>query len=70
MAVLLHRISWSVQMSARRAAERDEGKICQVAEGDLADHKKHGGGPERLALIKQDIGRLTALVRTRLRRMR
>src|ERR1700746_288355 len=29
MAVLLHRIGWSVQVPARRAAERDEDKIAR-----------------------------------------
>ena len=28
MDVLLHRLGWSVQVPARRAAERDEGKIA------------------------------------------
>jgi transposase len=32
MAVLLHRIGWSVQVPARRAAERDEGKIARWRE--------------------------------------
>jgi transposase len=31
-AVLLHRIGWSVQVPARRAAERDEGKIARWRE--------------------------------------
>jgi hypothetical protein len=38
-AVLLHRIGWSVQVPARRAAERDEEKDRQVAGGHLAGHK-------------------------------
>src|SRR5204863_5810798 len=32
MAVLLHRIGWSVQVPARRAAERDEEKIARWRE--------------------------------------
>src|SRR6266852_5877850 len=32
MAVLLHRLGWSVQVPARRAAERDEGKIARWRE--------------------------------------
>jgi transposase len=32
MAVLLHRIGWSVQVPARRAAERHEGKIARWRE--------------------------------------
>ena len=38
-AVLLHRIGWSVQVPARRAAERDGGEDRQVAGGHLAGHK-------------------------------
>ena len=33
MAVLLHRLGWSVQVPARRAAERDEDKIARWREG-------------------------------------
>ena len=40
MDVLLHRIGWSVQVPARRAAERDEEQDRQVAGGDLAGHKR------------------------------
>src|SRR6266702_4513890 len=32
MAVLLHRIGWTVQVPARRAAERDEDKIARWRE--------------------------------------
>ena len=39
MAVLLHRLGWSVQVPARRAAERDEEQDRQVAGGHLAGHK-------------------------------
>ena len=38
-AVLLHRIGWSVQVPARRAAERDEDKIARSAGVHLAGHK-------------------------------
>ena len=38
MAVLLHRIGWSVQVPARRAAERDEDKIARWRR-NLAGHK-------------------------------
>ena len=40
MDVLLHRLGWSVQVPARRAAERDEDEDCQVAGGDLARDKR------------------------------
>ena len=40
MDLLLHRIGWSVQVPARRAAERDEAKIASVAGGDLAGDKR------------------------------
>ena len=33
MAVLLHRLGWSVQVPARRAAERDEEKVARWREG-------------------------------------
>jgi transposase len=37
MDVLLHRIGWSVQVPARRAAERDEEKVARfLLEGFLA----------------------------------
>ncbi len=38
--VLLHRIGWSVQVPARRAAERDEAAIAAVEGGDLAGGKR------------------------------
>ena len=38
--VLLHRLGWSVQVPARRAAERDEAAIAAVAGGDLAGGKR------------------------------
>ena len=40
MDVLLHRLGWSVQVPARRAAERDEEQDRQVAGGDLAGGKR------------------------------
>jgi transposase len=47
--VLLHRIGWSVQVPARRAAERDEEKIARWRE-DTWPVIKRGDGPGRLAL--------------------
>ena len=38
--VLLHRIGWSVQVPARRAAERDEARHRRLAGGDLAGDKR------------------------------
>ena len=38
--VLLHRLGWSVQVPARRAAERDEAADRRVAGGDLAGGKR------------------------------
>ena len=40
MDVLLHRLGWSVQVPARRAAERDEEKIARLAGGGLAGGKR------------------------------
>ena len=40
MDLLLHRIGWSVQVPARRAAERDEAAIARVAGGDVAGVKE------------------------------
>src|SRR6266853_1552014 len=50
MDVLLHRIGWSVQVPARRAAERDEDRIARWRE-ETWPVIKHGGGPGRLALL-------------------
>ncbi len=50
MDVLLHRIGWSVQVPARRAAERDEEKIARWRE-ETWPVIKDGGGPGRLALL-------------------
>jgi hypothetical protein len=50
MAVLLHRIGWSVLVPARRATERDEDKIARGRE-DTWPVIKHSGGPGRLALL-------------------
>ena len=38
--VLLHRVGWSVQVPARRAAERDEAAIAAWQGGDVARHKR------------------------------
>jgi transposase len=46
--LLLHRIGWSVQVPARRAAERDEAKIAAWRE-ETWPVVKNGGGPGRLA---------------------
>ena len=40
MDVLLHRLGWSVQVPARRAAGAGRGQDRQVAGGDLACHKR------------------------------
>ena len=40
MDLLLHRIGWSVQVPARRAAERDEAAHRRLAGGDLAGGKR------------------------------
>ena len=50
MDVLLHRIGWSVQVPARRAAERDEHAIAAWRE-ETWPAIKDGGGPGRLALL-------------------
>ena len=50
MDVLLHRLGWSVQVLARRAAERDEDKIARWRE-DTWPVIKRGGGPGRMALL-------------------
>ena len=40
MDLLLHRIGWSVQVPAQRAAERDEARDHRLAGGDLARGKR------------------------------
>ena len=40
MDLLLHRIGWSVQVPARRAAERNEARDRRLAGGDLAGDKR------------------------------
>ena len=40
MDLLLHRIGWSVQVPARRAAERNEAAIAAWREEDLAGGKR------------------------------
>ena len=53
--LLLHRIGWSVQVPARRAAERDEAKITAWRE-ERWPAAKDGGGPGRLADLRGRIG--------------
>ena len=68
--LLLHRTGWSVQVPARRAAERDEAAIAawQEATWPVIKGRRRTWAP--LAnLVKRDISQLTALVKTRLRRM-
>jgi transposase len=52
--VLLHRIGWSVQVPARRAAERDEDAIAAWRE-ETWPVIKDGGGPGRLALLRRRV---------------
>jgi transposase len=52
--LLLHRIGWSVQVPARRAAERDEARIAAWRE-ETWPVVKDGGGPGRLALLRRRI---------------
>ena len=52
--VLLHRIGWSVQVPARRAAERDEAAIAAWRE-EAWPVVKDGGGPGRLAGLRRRI---------------
>ncbi|MFY9926530.1 MAG: winged helix-turn-helix domain-containing protein [Streptosporangiaceae bacterium] len=52
--VLLHRLGWSVQVSARRAAERDEAAIARWRE-EAWPVVKDGGGPGRLAGLRRRI---------------
>src|SRR4029077_4988081 len=47
MAVLLHRIGWSVQVPARRAAERDEEKIARGRGGTWPGIKGRQAGRAR-----------------------
>jgi transposase len=54
MDLLLHRIGWSVQVPARRAAERDEARIAAWRE-ETWPVVKDGGGPGRLALFRRGI---------------
>jgi transposase len=49
--LLLHRIEWSVQVPARRAAERDEVKITAWRE-ETWPVAKNRGGPGRLADLR------------------
>src|SRR5688500_18749221 len=49
--LLLHRLGWSVQMPARRAAERNEEQIIVWREQTWPEIK-NGGGPGRLAGLR------------------
>jgi transposase len=51
VAVLLHRIGWSVQVPARQAAERDEARIAAWREATWPV-VKDCGGPGRLADLR------------------
>jgi transposase len=50
--LLLHRIGWSVQVPARRAAERDEARIAAWPEETWPVVRDGGGGPGRLVLLR------------------
>jgi len=52
--LLLHRIGWSVQVPARRAAERDEAQIARWRE-ETWPVIKDGGGPGRLAGLRRRV---------------
>src|SRR5580693_1300946 len=52
--LLLHRIGWSVQIPARRAAERDEARIAEWRE-ETWPVVKDGGGPGRLDLFRRRV---------------
>ncbi len=54
MDLLLHRIGWSVQVPARRAAERDEARIAAWRE-ERWPVVKDRGGPGRLDLFRRRI---------------
>jgi transposase len=54
LVLLLHRIGWSVQVPARRAAERDEAQIARWRE-ETWPVIKDGGGPGRLALLRRRV---------------
>ena len=55
LALLLHRIGWSVQVPARQAAERNEEQITAWKEATWPVIKS-GGGPGRLGLLRGRIG--------------
>ncbi len=55
MDVLLHRIGWSVQVPARRAAERDEGRIAGWRE-ETWPVVKDGGGPGAWLCFEDESG--------------
>ena len=52
--LLLHRIEWSVQVPARRAAERDEAAIAAWRE-ETWPVVKDGGGPGRLDRLRRRV---------------
>jgi transposase len=54
MDLLLHRIGWSVQVPARRAAERDEARIAAWRE-ETWPVVKDGGGPGRLDRLRRRV---------------
>src|SRR3712207_3031829 len=55
MDLLLHRLSWSVQVPARQAAERDEEQITAWREQTWPS-ERNGGGLGRLAGSRGRIG--------------
>ena len=56
MDVLLHRIGWSVQVPARRAAERDEAAVRRVEGGDVARHKRTAAGQGAWLVFEDESG--------------
>jgi putative transposase len=68
--VLLHRIGWSVQVPARRAAERDEAAIAAWREELNPVEAVWSNLKKSLAnLTKQGIDQLAALIKARLKPM-
>jgi hypothetical protein len=68
--VLLHRIGWSVQVPARRAAERDEAAIAAWREELNPVEAVWSNLKRSLAnLTKQGIDQLAALIKARLKPM-
>jgi hypothetical protein len=56
MDLLLHLIGWSVQVPARRAAERNEAAITAWRRGDLAGGRRTAAGLLALAAGHGDAG--------------